>query len=322
MLEQYATYEAQGDAPFSLEIENKTGRAKLTRFAIFPGIQVGYIDAHINSFSCYGRPIPGAFAINHCEEGRVECAFSNGSYLYMGPGDMSVGWRRSVDYCHTVTFPSSHYHGLSIVFDTATCQPFVDELLGTNKVDLPNLCNRFCRDSDFGMIVQADDDLQTMFHELYSVPDALKCQHIRLKFSELLLYLNTLYIHSQKQEEGKVTLRQVAIVKAIHDALISDLRQHPTIVELAETYGIGQTSLKKAFRSVYGNSILQYIRAYRMEKAKKLLVRGDMPVGLVSLLVGYKNPSKFTDSFYRIVGCLPRNYRDYVLEEEANRFNS
>lgn len=300
----------QGEEPFSYWVENKTGRAKLTRFVIFPGIYVGFIDAHINSFSCYAPPVPGAFAINHCEEGRVECDFSNGQYLYMEPGDMSVGWRRSAAYCHTVSFPSSHYHGLSIIFDTNTCQPVIDDLLGPKTVDLTKLCNRFCIDSDFGMIVEEDADVKQVFTELYHVPDALKSRHMRLKLASLLLYLNTIHVEAKQKQNAKVTLRQVTLVKAVHDELTRDLRQHPTIVELAEAYGIGQTSLKKAFRTIYGKSILQYVKAYRMEKAKQLLIADTMPIGLIAVLVGYENPSKFTDSFLRIVGCLPRQYRE------------
>ena len=76
------------------EIQNNTGTARLTSYPVYPGIDLVYIDAHIESFSCRSHPVTqGLFAINHCEEGRIECNFQNGEFLYMGPGDMSVGWR-------------------------------------------------------------------------------------------------------------------------------------------------------------------------------------------------------------------------------------
>ena len=101
------------------EIQNNTGTARLTSV---------YIDAHIESFSCRSHPVTqGLFAINHCEEGRIECNFQNGEFLYMGPGDMSVGWRHHQEYCHSIFFPSAHYHGVSILCSVSKAQPVVDK---------------------------------------------------------------------------------------------------------------------------------------------------------------------------------------------------
>ena len=76
-----------------IRVENETGSAYLTNYVIYPGISIAYMDAHIQEFSCYAQPKPGVFAINHCEEGRIECNFKNGEFLYMGKGDMSIGKR-------------------------------------------------------------------------------------------------------------------------------------------------------------------------------------------------------------------------------------
>lgn len=90
-----------------IRVENETGSAYLINYVIYPGISIAYMDAHIQEFSCYAQPKPGVFAINHCEEGRIECNFKNGEFLYMGKGDMSIGKRSCSEYCHTAYFPIS-----------------------------------------------------------------------------------------------------------------------------------------------------------------------------------------------------------------------
>lgn len=318
MLMNYAKHKQRVGETFKMAIENRTGRAVFTRYAVYPGVQVGYIDGHIQTFSCYAPPIPDAFAINHCQEGRIECAFDNGEYLYMAPGDMSIGWRRNADYCHTVFFPSSHYYGASIFFATDICQPYMDEALGTNKIQLADLCNRFCQDGEFGIIVQEDGDLQTLFAQLYHLPKAMKTRYLQMKLRDILIYLNTLNLDTKTKGEPAITMRQVEIVKSIHDSLVNDLRYRPTIPELAEQYGLGQTYLKKTFRLVYGKSILQFMKQHRIETAARLLATTTMPIAVIGIQVGYDNPSKFTDAFSQMMGCLPKDYRKASRQYAGN----
>ena len=54
------------------EIQNNTGTARLTSYPVYPGIDLVYIDAHIESFSCRSHPVTqDLFAVNHCDEGRI-----------------------------------------------------------------------------------------------------------------------------------------------------------------------------------------------------------------------------------------------------------
>lgn len=67
-----------------IRVENETGSAYLTNYVIYPGISIAYMDAHIQEFSCYARLKPGVFAINHCEEGPIECNFKKRRVIIYG----------------------------------------------------------------------------------------------------------------------------------------------------------------------------------------------------------------------------------------------
>lgn len=64
----------------------------MSRHTVFDGIDLMFLDVKQETIQFYAKSHTKTFAINHCEEGRIECKFTSGDYLYMGPGDMSIGW--------------------------------------------------------------------------------------------------------------------------------------------------------------------------------------------------------------------------------------
>lgn len=290
------------------EIKDETGQAKMTGYAVYPGITLMYLDIHMPYLDCEARPMPDVFAINHCEEGRIECNFHNGEYLYMGKGDMSVGWRRRSAYCHKSFFPSSHYHGVTILLSLPQAQEALDRQLGKKVIDLECMSRRFYRHTDFAAIMQEDEKLKHLFYELYHVPESIKKQYFRIKLLEILLFFSTIEeIPAEKRET--FTLQQVNIVKEIQWELTKNMKRKFTIEELAKKHGIAPTTLKKCFKGVYGSTLSQYIKEYRISKAKQLLLNTQDSIMEIANYVGYENSSKFAVAFQKLTGQLPGEYR-------------
>jgi len=65
----------------------------------------------------------------------------------------------------------------------------------------------------------------------------------------------------------------------------------------------------RLFRSVYGHSPHQYIQQQRIEKARALLARGDIPVTDVADQLGFVNSQSFTRLFTQRMGVSPSRYR-------------
>lgn len=292
------------------EVTNETGWARLTAYPVYPGIDLVYVDAHIQTFSSWRHPvIPGLFAINHCEEGRIECAFDNGKYLYMGQGDMSIGWRYNKEYRHSVFFPSSRYLGLSIMICVPQAQPVIDRLLGDDKSDLTELCNRFCENSsDFGLIMEENSDMKHLFYELYHVPKQIRRRYCQLKVLEILLFLSTIKTEEEKKRVY-ITKGQVELIKVVHEELTRDLQAKITIEDLAAAHHISPTMLKRCFKGVFGMAVGQYMKEYRIEEAKRQLLLTDDSILAIANKVGYENGSKFAVAFQKMTGVLPRDYR-------------
>ena len=102
---------------------------------------------------------------------------------------------------------------------------------------------------------------------------------------------------------------QVETVRRMHDELLQHPEQRLTIEELARRCLMNPTTLKKAFKAVYGDSLASHMKEHRMEKAAELLRRGDDSVAEIAAAVGYDSPSRFSAAFRERYHMLPTEYR-------------
>ncbi len=77
------------------------------------------------------------------------------------------------------------------------------------------------------------------------------------------------------------------------------------------------TLMKKCFKEVYGTSIYNYLKTYRMQVARKLLKEGKLNVTEVATQIGYLNPSKFSTTFKNEYGMTPKEFQ---INVQMDRF--
>ena len=105
----------------------------------------------------------------------------------------------------------------------------------------------------------------------------------------------------------------IQTVNEIHEFLVKNIQNRYTIEELSEKFHINQTTLKASFKTVFGQPIAAYMKAYRIKKAKELLVHSNRSIAQIASDVGYENQSKFTQAFKNVTGMLPKEYRKIHL---------
>ncbi len=81
-----------------------------------------------------------------------------------------------------------------------------------------------------------------------------------------------------------------------------------SLEELGRKIGCSPFYLSRTFSSETGQTISQYLRRLRMDKAAELLREGEMNVTEVALEVGYASPSHFSQTFHETFGCCPGLY--------------
>ena len=91
--------------------------------------------------------------------------------------------------------------------------------------------------------------------------------------------------------------------------ILSDLEVYDSIDALAKKTGTNAFKLKGYFKRMYGESIFQFSRRARTDKAKELLESTDYTLQTIALLVGYSEGNNFQISFKQQVGCTPGEWR-------------
>lgn len=95
----------------------------------------------------------------------------------------------------------------------------------------------------------------------------------------------------------------------VHSYLMEHLNERIKIEELSRQFLINTTTLKQAFKTVYGTSIGAHMKVHRMERAAKLLRETNDSIALIAKRVGYESQSRFTAAFKEIYNIRPTEYR-------------
>jgi AraC family transcriptional regulator, arabinose operon regulatory protein len=82
-----------------------------------------------------------------------------------------------------------------------------------------------------------------------------------------------------------------------------------TLSKLAQLAHLGESQFSALYRALFGRSPIDDLLRARLELARYYLAQTDLPVAAVGDLVGFAEPSHFSRTFRRHVGCSPRTFR-------------
>ena len=94
-----------------------------------------------------------------------------------------------------------------------------------------------------------------------------------------------------------------------------EFRGSLSVVELAQTVGMNQSTFISHFKCVTGTTPLQYQKDLRIIASRDLL-RSGCSVSSASFKVGYKTPSHFSHDFQRRFGLAPSKLAKVTSEYE------
>ena len=273
---------------------------------LYPGIEICYLTFSSDSFSVQHKAMPHIMQINYCKAGQIVWEMKNGNRIYLNPGDFSV---HTMKVCtdSVLTFPNNMYQGLSIYIDLSKASETPPDLLKNSNIFETVLLKKFCQD-DSPAFLAGNEQTENIFSAFYDQPEMLKLPYQKIKVLELLLYLSKIeFISQNKLAEYQFELTET--IRKIHDQLLQHMEQRITIEELSRQYLINPTTLKNAFKSVYGTSIAAHIKEHRMRLAARMLIESNLNIAEIAQAVGYDSQSKFTAAFKTYFKILPKEYR-------------
>lgn len=111
--------------------------------------------------------------------------------------------------------------------------------------------------------------------------------------------------------------RRASVVSSHVKRLIDERYQEPlTLDQLAEAAHVSKYYLSHAFTEDYGISPINYLIARRIEESRSLLKTTDYSISQVAGFTGFSSQSYFSQSFRRLTGMTPGEYRRQTKKAE------
>jgi AraC family transcriptional regulator, arabinose operon regulatory protein len=101
-------------------------------------------------------------------------------------------------------------------------------------------------------------------------------------------------------------------VEAARQLMEKNLKQSPTLSELASSVNLSASRLSHLFKTETGVSLGQYLRHARMESARHLLETSFLSVKQIMVCVGISDISHFARCFKDTYGVTPTEYRNHA----------
>lgn len=98
-----------------------------------------------------------------------------------------------------------------------------------------------------------------------------------------------------------------AILEYIHETYTEEI----DLDECASRYHLTKSHISRLFKQHLDTTFVQYRNRLRVEKAKELLEREDMPITQIAERVGFPNIHYFYRVFRKITGKTPKAFREH-----------
>ncbi len=133
-----------------------------------------------------------------------------------------------------------------------------------------------------------------------------------------VLFIQTLRAHIASGAESckRGWLRAIfdpqigAALRSIHENANSPW----TVESLAAAAGMSRSAFAVRFKELLGQTPLEYVTEWRMQKAIQLLQREGKKLNEIAQSVGYESDAAFSKAFKRVVGMAPREYQRNGVE--------
>jgi AraC-like DNA-binding protein len=127
---------------------------------------------------------------------------------------------------------------------------------------------------------------------------------------EILLALNRASgLSGADGGELHMRLRDIKRLKPVFEFIREHFSQKITLASLAKASGMSVTHLCRYFKKVTGKTLTDYVKRYRVDKAKELLIEDERSITWIAYEVGFESHSYFDRIFHQITRLTPQEFR-------------
>lgn len=274
-------------------------------------------DAYAPLFEKFAFRATTVFFGNFCRDMHVPRHFDSGFVHFIRSGivEISVPGQAPilVDEPALVFFPRSHVHSI--------------RTLENAGVDIYCACVEFKAAQNNPLSLSFPNELVVPVREmpkLVGILDALFSEGIDQELGwtvvmDSLCVVALVQMTRHLLERGQILRgalaglrdrRTAAALKTIHAEFANAI----VLEDLAQTAGMSRARFSLHFKAVVGQTPFEYLAAYRMGIAQKLL-KSRQPIKHIAADVGYESVSAFNRVFRSFCGMTPREWRNLAVSQ-------
>jgi len=191
-------------------------------------------------------------------------------------------------------------------------------------------------------IEEMNEDLIELFRDVNGIVEFYHKSQYSLDISKLIKeftetdlegFMKSVYLEGKAQqilvlqlqqylddlnEPGKRKILRKATINSIHEAIDiikTEIDSISSIEKLANQVGLSAKSLQAGFQVLHNSSVNDYIKNYRIEKAKDLIENTALNITEITYHVGINSRSYFSKLFKEKYGITPKQYYSKVRQK-------
>ncbi|MCK4543152.1 MAG: helix-turn-helix transcriptional regulator [Spirochaetales bacterium] len=299
----------------SFEIPQKFSKEAFRHFALPSGIEIDLQDFDLKEdfrmdFDMNRAPLAFSFHIYGRALGHITHCLTRKEKVGVRPGQTLLSFNPGAR-C-TVECPAGQrFQVLNIYLSPL----MLNNLLGGDLAEMPACLRPVLEgsvDRHYNRSGTITPHMRMAIHQVLNSPyhGLIKRMFLETKAMELITHVlgQTVCADSIHKNSPVLHPDDIEHIHEARDILIRDMENPPSLFELARQVGLNEKKLNLGFRQIFGTTVFDYFRAYRLEKATQLLNEGKMNVTEVAFEVGYVHHCSFSRSFTRYFGISPKAY--------------
>ena len=120
----------------------------------------------------------------------------------------------------------------------------------------------------------------------------------------------------EPESDNDPTTYHERLVLSAQSYIMSNLMKPLTLKEIANRLHLTDHYFGQVYKSVTGETFLNYLTRVRMEKACELTKNPNLKIYEIGSLVGYKDPKSFAKTFQRLYNTTPKEFRKQYFANE------
>lgn len=275
-------------------------------YTLAPGIRISFNQIYTSSWEKGDSSIFGErmLILNFCLHGRCDASLAQNRYAIVKENDVCVS---TILPSKDFYYPGRRYEGIQLYLDrTRLAQAQGEDFLSLMGIHPEQIAGLFCG-NDGLYLHRMNDTLLSLTKAAWENREEPELGQLRYLAVRLLHELYAM--PKESVPDSFFTRSQIAIVKEAENLILNDLSKRFTAKDLADRFGISESSFKFYVKGILGDSYLAYFRKKRMERAAELLESTTMRVLEIANAVGYENQGKFAKVFSETYGVSPLEFR-------------